>query len=67
MKLPVWLEQALPELILWGTILSLATLLAVVVVVPLVVQRLPADYFSDPGGIPCESRMAGLDNGYLQL
>ena len=48
MKLPVWLEQALPELILWGTILSLATLLAVIVIVPLVVQRLPADYFSDP-------------------
>lgn len=48
MNWPLWLEQILPELVLWGTVLSLGTLLVVILVVPLVLARLPTDYFSDP-------------------
>ncbi len=46
--MPPWLQQVLPELVFWGTVFSLGTLLAVIVVVPWVVARLPVDYFSQP-------------------
>ena len=42
------LQRILPDLVLWGTILSVATLVGALVAVPLVVSRLPADYFSAP-------------------
>lgn len=42
------LERILPDLVLWGTALSLVTLVGALVAVPLVVSRLPADYFSSP-------------------
>ncbi len=38
--------QLLTELVIWGTALSLVTLLAALVAVPWVVCRLPADYFT---------------------
>lgn len=44
MELPQWL----PELVWWGTGLSLVTLVATIVAVPWVVARLPVDYFSQP-------------------
>ena len=46
--LPPWLQQYLPELVLWGTLLSVGTLLAIMVLVPLVLARLPANYFNQP-------------------
>lgn len=46
--LPPWLQQHLPELVLWGTLLSVGTLLAIIVLVPLILSRLPANYFSEP-------------------
>lgn len=65
MKLPVWLEQALPELIVWGSILSLGTLLAVIFIVPWVVQRLPADYFNEPGRHPLREDDGGAGEWLL--
>lgn len=44
LELPDWL----PQLLFWGSAVSLATLVATVVAVPWVVGRLPADYFSQP-------------------
>ena len=41
-----WLEQWLPDILLWGTVISLLSLIALVVTVPWVVSRLPVDYFS---------------------
>ena len=41
MELPAWM----PDLIWWGTGLSLVTLVATLVAVPWVVGRLPVDYF----------------------
>jgi hypothetical protein len=42
------LRQILPDLVLWGSVLSLVTVVGTIVAVPLVISRLPADYFSDP-------------------
>lgn len=58
MELPPWL----PELLWWGTGLSLATLVATVVAVPWVVARLPVDYFSQPrrAVLPQDQSFPGL-------
>lgn len=42
------LSDYLPFLLFWGSVLSVATLVATVLAVPWVVARLPADYFSAP-------------------
>ncbi len=47
----------LPKLILWGTGLSLVTVVAVVFAVPWVVARLPVDYFSDPRRHPLREQL----------
>ncbi|TDG13416.1 hypothetical protein E2F43_07690 [Seongchinamella unica] len=41
-----WLEQWLPDILLWGTVVSLLSLLALLITAPWVVSRLPQDYFS---------------------
>lgn len=41
-----WLERWLPDILLWGTVISLLSLFALVVTVPWVVSRLPVDYFT---------------------
>ena len=53
------LQQILPDLVLWGTLLSLVTLAGALVAVPVVVSRLPADYFSSPRRHPVREQ-AGL-------
>ena len=40
--------QLLAQLVIWGTALSLLTLVAALFAVPMVVCRLPADYFTAP-------------------
>jgi hypothetical protein len=57
-ELPQWL----PELVWWGTGLSLVTLLATIVAVPWVVARLPVDYFSQPrrAVLPQDRSLPGL-------
>lgn len=40
------LEQILEDVLLWGTVLSVVSLIGALVAVPLVVSRLPVDYFS---------------------
>lgn len=40
------LERLLPDIVLWGTVISLLSLVATIVAVPWVVSRLPEDYFS---------------------
>ncbi len=42
------LQELFPQLLLWATIFSLGTLLATLVAVPLVIARLPEDYFVGP-------------------
>ncbi|PLW69655.1 PGPGW domain-containing protein [Pseudohalioglobus lutimaris] len=59
MSLPAWLEQALPELLIWGTALSLGTLLAVIVIVPFVISRLPSHYFNEPKRHPLREQVGG--------
>lgn len=46
--MPHWLEQVLPQLVFWGSFISLGTLVAAIVLVPWVVNRLPEDYFCRP-------------------
>jgi len=63
------LEHYLADLAIWGSAFSLFTLLAVLVAVPWIVRRLPADYFSEPRRHPLDRRvglwgvlLAGLKN-----
>lgn len=42
------LQALFPQLLLWATIFSLGTLLATLVAVPLVIARLPQNYFVEP-------------------
>ena len=51
------LQRALPELVLWGTALSVLSLVAVIVAVPWVVSRLPVDYFSSQHRHPLREQM----------
>ncbi len=56
--------QLLAELVIWGTALSLVTLLIALVAVPWVVCRLPQDYFSRPRRHSLRDRSGP---GYLAL
>ena len=51
------LQRALPELVLWGTALSVLSLVAVIIAVPWVVSRLPVDYFSSQHRHPLREQM----------
>jgi hypothetical protein len=59
----------------WATLLSLGTLVAVLIAVPWVVARLPADYFANPrrepwrgvGGAPLAAIALGLAKNVLGL
>ncbi len=56
-----WLEQHLPDLLLWLTALTIVTLVAAVVAIPWVVARLPADYFHHSRREPLPRRgLSGL-------
>ncbi|MFV8817021.1 PGPGW domain-containing protein [Haliea sp. E17] len=41
-----WLEQHIPDIVLWVTLLSVLTLVGAIVAVPWVIGRLPVDYFT---------------------
>lgn len=56
----------LPDLVFWGTVLSLVTLAATVFAVPWVVARLPVDYFSEPRRHPLREQL-GLGAWVLAL
>ena len=56
-----WLEQWLPDILLWGTVISVLSLLALVVTVPWVVSRLPVDYFSTRRRHPLRGNDGVLD------
>ena len=51
------LQQILPDLVLWGTALSVLSLVATIVAVPWVISRLPADYFSSRHRHPLREQM----------
>ena len=51
------LEELLPDIILWGTVISLVSLAATIVAVPWVVSRLPQDYFSSRRRHPLREQM----------
>ena len=51
------LQRLLPELVLWGTVLSVVSLVAVIIAVPWVVSRLPVDYFSSQHRHPLREQM----------
>ncbi|MEP5569350.1 MAG: hypothetical protein ABJN62_16030 [Halioglobus sp.] len=60
------LSNYLPFLLFWGSVLSVATLVATVLAVPWVVARLPADYFSTPRRHPLREQQ-GLGAWALSL
>ena len=51
------LEKLLPDIILWGTVISLLSVVATIVAVPWVVSRLPEDYFSARRRHPLREQM----------
>jgi archaellum biogenesis protein FlaJ (TadC family) len=56
----VSVQEYLPQLLLWATALSVVTVVATIVLVPVVLERLPEDYFARPRRSQGASRRSPL-------